>query len=192
MISSATQLLMNDIRQTVSNSYLDDSRMSLNKINQKPSAVLATRFNCMQAWFLRCSRLTKLQFLTEMMNSLKTLSSLSIILNTLKTCSGKSTIYSLANNSNFSYDKGLNDHNRSLDGFTLKEVQENDLKWFRSLQDSSEQVLILLGLIRLGGGLIMYEIYKRGVKLFEDLASRAPVDENKNVEEEANRKPKSK
>ncbi|KAK4874477.1 hypothetical protein RN001_013837 [Aquatica leii] len=172
MIRSATELLMNDAFASVTVATNPRSRSSQNNVNSKKvGAVIATRFNCMQAWFIRCSWLEKFKFLTRMLYSLSSLSSLSVILNTLLSCSGKSSIYSIANNSNFVYDKGLNDHNRALHTLTLKEAQDNDLQWFRSLKDDSDQVLVFIGLLRLGGGLIMYEVYKKGVQLYEQIVS---------------------
>ncbi|KAB0795340.1 hypothetical protein PPYR_12179 [Photinus pyralis] len=177
MIHSSTRMF-NELEET--RSISSSACQKQNAIQSKKYVTqLMTRFNAMQGWFIRCSRIEKVKTLSEMLRLLKSINSLSTLLSLLMTIYESSYTYaSLEASINFVYDKSLNDHNRAMHTPTLKKVQNADLEWFANLSEESEQTMILIGLLRLGGGAVLYQIYRRGVSLYHEVVSNTRLGES--------------
>lgn len=67
----------------------------------------------------------------------------------------------------YPYDIIPRDDNRALSDTMLKKCKQADLMWFVTL-DSSSQIEILLLLLRLGGGGLIFSMYKQIEKLYKE------------------------
>lgn len=137
------------------------------KINQLRSSTI-------QHYFVRLSCLDKIKLLTEMFLNVRSMNSLAVILNVFFPVNTKLlSYYKIASETNLVYDEFLLDHNRMLDDYTLKHQIDNDLLWFKKLVNS-QQIVILIGLMRMGGGNIIRKMYWRLVKIFNEKKLNLP------------------
>ncbi|KAF2900750.1 hypothetical protein ILUMI_05434 [Ignelater luminosus] len=174
MITSTTELLIEAVGEsglpTGPGTRLFPRTSQLSEVSVKMRKEFAVHYDCIQSWFLRSSWTEKIESLTLMLKGLNNVDCLSLVLNTLMISSSKPTVYAESQYfTNFVYDKALHDHNRSLHPQTFTETRDADIEWYKTLEDS-EQVLILIGLIRLGGGSVVHQIYERGVKIYNERA----------------------
>lgn len=142
---------------------------SLEEFNKNAAVVVrrkeAVRLLSMLQWFMKCSAIEKNNYLLRLANEIS-LDDLMEVIKPIKLFFGKSFMLSEATYGTVCVDdKILCDDNTNLAPKTLKEVQEEDFKWFYNL-DRVDQVEVILGLTKIVGVGNCRKLYQRLVTMY--------------------------
>nr|CAD7570917.1 unnamed protein product [Timema californicum] len=133
----------------------------------------ATRFACLQEWFLRASWTKKIRFTTHLLRDSTDHQFTELLLNSIGTYQTKDVVYAACTDSReFPYDAVPRDDDRAMDPRVLDSTMANDSVWFFTL-DRGDQLTVMFGLLCLGGGALVRNIHKESTEI---IRTRRRVD----------------
>nr|CAD7406772.1 unnamed protein product [Timema cristinae] len=125
----------------------------------------ATRFACLQEWFLRASWTKKIRFTTHLLRDSTDHQFTELFLNSIGVYQTKDVVYAACIDSReFPYDAVPQDDDRAMDPRVLDSTMANDSVWFFTL-DRGDQLTVMLGLLCLGGGALVRNIHKESTEI---------------------------
>ncbi|XP_049817858.1 uncharacterized protein LOC109608747 isoform X4 [Aethina tumida] len=118
----------------------------------------------MENYYIRLSSYNKVQFLTRLIKKMVNNVSISDLVGTIYAMASKLAQYlKVSPQTNYIYDKILNDHNRSIEPTVNQMAIMNDVVWFTELK-STEQFKLMLSLLEVSGPATVRYIYPLLVK----------------------------